>query len=305
MGPLSAVEAFVREASRMDVVKPATVGYGITSDPIRDCSYDALLAAVALSIKEPWRAIEVDQTGCSIEDCQGYTLRKMKLKATGECVTERITIKEEIGEVTYNKCDANGKPGETERVLSIRAPLRLEFYERSARSGLRVEWNAPYEMARETFSNLVQLARNLETKSSDVIGYGVASKPLSGLSQDSAWKAMLFATRNPAECGLPVDGVVVRDMQGFMQRTKRLKEKEGTPTVTENIRVMEKAQEITYRPVVNNAETNEERVFALRTDPLRFEMYSRGSKDQMRLDWQAPRSVAMAIFEATAGVAAQ
>merc|ERR1719384_400175 len=76
--PLSSVEAFVQEARRMDVSKPAIVGFGITSDPIRDCSYDSLLAAVTLSIKEPWRVIEVDQVGCSVQDCQGYSLRKMK-----------------------------------------------------------------------------------------------------------------------------------------------------------------------------------------------------------------------------------
>merc|ERR1712241_410433 len=180
-----------------------------------------------------------------------------------------------------------------------------EFFERSARSGLRVDWKAPYDMALDTFSNIVQLAKTIETKCSDVIGYGVASKPLLGLSQDSAWKAMLYATRNPAECGLPVDQVTLRDTQGFLQRTKRLKEKAGSPVVTENIRVMEGAQEIAFRPVINNAETDEERIFALRTDPLRFEMYSRSSKDQTRLDWQAPRSVARAVFDGTASVAGQ
>merc|ERR1719491_2372926 len=157
--PLSSVEAFVQQATRMDVSKPAIVGYGTTSDPIRDCSYDSLFAAVELAIKEPWRAIEVEQAGCSIEDCQGYTLRKMKLKASGEIVTERITINEEIGMITYNKCDANGSPGDVERVLAIHTPLRLEFFERSARSGLRVDWKAPYGMASDTFSNIVQLAR--------------------------------------------------------------------------------------------------------------------------------------------------
>merc|ERR1712241_1015550 len=90
--PLSSVEAFVREARRMDGVQPTTVGYGITSDPVRECSYDSLFAAVELAVKEPWRAIEVEQAGCTVEDCQGYVLRKMKLKATGENVVERIAI---------------------------------------------------------------------------------------------------------------------------------------------------------------------------------------------------------------------
>jgi len=301
--PLGGVEAFVREAKRMDGAQPTTVGYGITSDPIRELSYDSLFAAVNLSIKEPWRVIDVDQTGCSVQDCDGYTLRKMKLTATGENVVERITINEETGTVTYNKCDASGRPGDVERVLAFHTPLRLEFYERSASSGLRVDWKAPFGVARETFSNIVQLARQLQSSSSDVVGYGLASKPFTNVNQDALWRAMLYAMRNPAECGLKVDGVRVQDMRGYMQRTMRILEKPGSPTVTDNIRVIESAQEITYRPVVNGEESEEERVFALRTEPLRLEMFCRHSKDEMRLDWQAPRSVCLPVFDATAAAA--
>merc|ERR1712127_288329 len=196
--PLGGVEAFVREAKCMEGVQPTIVGYGITSDPIRNLSFDSLFAAVDLSIKEPWRVIDVDQAGCSVQDCDGYTLRKMKLRATGENVVERITINEETGSVTYNKCDASGRPGDVERVLTIRTPLRLEFYERSASSGLRVDWKAPIGVARDTFSNLVQLAKKMKSSSSDVVGYGLASKPITGMSQDALWKAMLYAMRNPA-----------------------------------------------------------------------------------------------------------
>jgi len=301
--PLGSVEAFVREAKRMDGAQPTTVGYGITSDPIRDATYDSLFAAVDLSIKEPWRVIEVDQTGCSVEDCAGYTLRKMKLSATGENVVERITINEEMGMVTYNKCDASGRPGDVERILAIHTPLRLEFYERSARSGLRVDWKAPYGMASDTFSKIVQLAKKQESSSSDFVGYGLASKPIADTNEDGLWKAMLYAMRNPAECGLKVDGVRVCDMTGYMQRSMRILEKPGSPTVTDNIRVIESAQEITYRPVVNNVESEEERVFALRKDPLRLEMFCRHSKDEMRLDWQVPRSVCLPVFDSTIAAA--
>jgi len=301
--PLSSVDGFVREAKRMEGAQPTTVNYGITSDPISGASYDSLFGAVALSIKEPWRAIEVDQAACSVEDCNGYTLRKMRLSASGENVVERITINEEIGTVTYNKCDARGNPGDVERVLAIHTPLRLEFYERSARSGLRVDWKAPYAMARDTFSNLVQLAMTLESSSSDVVGYGLASKPVTDMDQDTLWKAMLYSMRSPTECGLKVGGVSVRDMQGYCQRSMRLLEKTGSPTVTDNIRVVESAQEITYRPVVNNTESDEERVFALRHDPLRLEMFCRNSKDEMRLDWQAPKSVCTPVFDATVAAA--
>jgi len=301
--PLGSVDAFVKEAQLKDGAQATTVGYGITSDPVRGVSYDSLFAAVDLSIKEPWRAIDVDQAGCSIEDCNGYTLRKMKLSATGEKVVERITINEEIGTVTYNKCDASGKPGDVERVLTINTPLRLEFYERSARSGLRVDWKAPFGVARDTFSNLVQLAKKIESSTSDVVGYGLASKPVTDSTQDALWRGMLYAMRNPAACGLKVDGVSVKDMQGYMQRTMRILEKPGSPTVTDNIRVIESAQEITYKPVVNGVEAGEERVFALRKDPLRMEMFKRNSCDEMRLDWQAPKSICIPVFDATVAAA--
>merc|ERR1712045_366185 len=161
----------------------------------------------------------------------------------------------------------------------------------------------PYSMALDTFSKIVQTAKTIETRASDVVGYGLASKPLSGASQDELWKAMLYAMRNPAECGLKVDGVAIRDMTGFMQRSMRLLEKSGKPTVTDNIRVLEQAQEITYRPVTTGQEGEEERVFALRTDPLRLEMFCRHSKNGMRLDWQAPCAVANEIFDRTAKAA--
>merc|ERR1740129_2075017 len=65
----------------------------------------------------------------------------------------------------------------------------MEFYERSARSGLRVDWKARFSMASDSFSNIVQIAKKIESKSSDVVGYGLASKPICDLSRDDAWKA--------------------------------------------------------------------------------------------------------------------
>ena len=162
--------------------------------------------------------MKVDQTE-TFQNCQGFTLRKLKLKASEECVTERVAINEEIGEVSYNKCDSNERPGDAEQVLAIRTPLRLEVYERSARSGLRVDWRAPYGMACDTFPNVVQMVRKIETSSSNVISYGLASKPIVGPNQDAAWKTMLTAMRKPAQCGLMVDKVSVCDMKGFTQRT--------------------------------------------------------------------------------------
>merc|ERR1712032_241889 len=270
---LSAADAFVREAKRMDSVPPTVIGYGITSDPVRDVSYDDLFAAAQLSVKEPWRAINVDQGSVDVQECTGYVQRKMTLRASGE------------------------------RVLAIHTPLRIEFYERSARSGLRVHWKAPYQMAQDTFSNLVQVAKGMTSSSGATVGFGLASKPLDGMSQDAVWRAMLTAMRDPVGAGMKVDSVRVQDMSGYMQRSMRLLEKPGSPTVTDNIRVMEGAREILDRPVKNGQESEEERVFALRTGPLRFEMFSRNARDNMRFDWTAPRSVAISVFDSTAAVA--
>jgi len=54
------------------------------------------------------------------------------------------------------------------------------------------------------------------------------------------------------------------------------------------MRVLEQAQDITYRLATHGQEGEEEWVFALRTDPLRLEMFCHHSRDEMRLHWQAP-----------------
>jgi len=83
---------------------------------------------------------------------------------------------------------------------------------------------------------------------------------------------------------------------GYLQRSMRLLEKPGAPTVTDNIRVFENALEITYRPVDGAVESDEERVFALRSNPLRCELFCRNAKTEMRIDWQAPRAVGNDVF---------
>ena len=61
----------------------------------------------------------------------------------------------------------------------------------------------------------------------------MASKPVTGVNQDTLWKAMHYVMRNPAECRLKVDGESVRDMKGHMQRTMRILVKPGSPTTTD------------------------------------------------------------------------
>merc|ERR1719361_2940546 len=75
-----------------------------------------------------------------------------------------------------------------------------------------------------------------------------------------------------------------------------LMEKPGKPTVRDNVYIDEQAQEIIFRGVTNGKEEVDERVFVLRTGPLRLEMFSRHVKDKLRAHWTAPRAVAQEIF---------
>ena len=100
---MSSAAAFVKGGMLMKGVQPRAGGYGIASDPVHECSYNSLFAAAELASKEHWRAMEVERASCHVEDRQGYTLRKMKLKASGERFVERITIHEESGSAMYNE----------------------------------------------------------------------------------------------------------------------------------------------------------------------------------------------------------
>jgi len=305
---LKACDAYVREARRMDGIRPSIIGYGIGSHPIRECSQDALMMAIKDSILRPWKILNVEASSCKIVQHEGFIERVMRLKATGEILHERVTIDEENGEVTFCRYEELHQPSSTERVLAIHHPLRLEMYERAVNGeakGTRIDWQAPYEVAHSVFDRLVGLARSIGRSSgSDVVGYGLASKPISGLSKASVWKSMVRSVRFPAEYGMAVDRVTIHEMPGYLQRSMRLLERPGSPMMTENVRVCGASKEITYRPVVHAEEVAEERVFALRVDPLRCELFSRRADDQVRIDWQAPRTLALDIFASVEAAAA-
>ena len=105
------------------------------------------------------------------------------------------------------------------------------------------------------------------------------------MKQDTLWQLMVASVRLPDKFGLKVDGVSVRDMDGYMQRTLRVLEMPGTPAVTDNIRVNERKREITFRLVVDMEESQDERVLALReSQGLRWlEIFCRRSKDEETL----------------------
>jgi len=302
---LSVVDAYVREAKRMDSAQPSIIGYGVSSDPISGVSYDSLFIAVERSIMDPGLVMPVEPSSVKIEENDGYVQRSFRLKRSGsyqsELVQEKISIFEEVGEVVFCKCDSSGRPGDNERVIAFHTgPLRMELYERDIRNDVRVSWKLPYSAATEYFTKVVGLAKKVEAAAKDVIGYGMASKPVAGMTEDTLWRAMLYSVRNPAQGGLDVSDVRITDMRGYLQRAMTLNYHPARPTITANIYPDERSREICYRKVHDGREEEDERVFALRNEGLgnvHMEMFTRHAKDRLRQHWKAPRTAVTQIFD--------
>jgi len=200
--------------------------------------------------------------------------------------------------VVFCKLNDDGSDGPFERVVALHTgPLRMELYERDTTNDVRVSWKEPYASATGYFDKIVNIAKQVEKENKDVVGYGVASKTITGMNSDSCWKAILYQIRNPHKAGMKVTVLKMEDKAGYLEREMTLDDHPNKPTVTDRVYVNEKAQEVVYRQVENGKENDEERVFLMRQNPLRMEMYSRHSYDKLRVYWKAPRSVATIIFD--------
>jgi len=283
----------VSRARELTGVTPSVVGYGVTSDPIQGLTYSNVMEAAAASIRKPSSVIDVAAAMTKIEERDGAIFRTMQLNFNGEIVREKVMINEEAGEISFNKLDSSGRPGRFERVLGVRKdPLRLEFFERSVRGSMRVNWQCPYARAMDVPIKIVQLAKKMSASNADTIGYGIGSQAIAGATVDSCWRAMLMCARQPRSAGMAVSNVKISDQNGFMQRSMTLPDGR---VVMDNVYVRPQARELLYRKLVDGSESNMERVFACREGP-RFEMYSRNRSDELRQDWTAPKKVAVDIF---------
>merc|ERR1712007_57341 len=93
------------------------------------------------------------------------------------------------------------------------------------------------------------------------------------LPTDTLWTAMIYAVFKPQQFGMPVDQVNIQDMQGYALRKMRVIK--TNRVLTDTIRLNEGAREILFRTVDNGVEHDHERVLALRTEPVRFELHKR------------------------------
>jgi len=266
----------------------ATVGLGVRSAPVHCASSDALLTAIEMTIRQPWLVMDVEESSFKGEECEGLYKRTMKIKATGEVVTEHVEIDEEDGEITYTK-------GEKQRVVVIhKNPLRLEMYQRNKHDKVRNDWELPYKVAKETMSKFISLAKEVEEQHSDTVGYGMHTSPIE-YPHDDVWRAMVYWIYNPDGCGMKVDQVDVQDKEGYVLRSMR--RISDNRVLVEHIRLNEGAQEILLRRVKKGVESSDECVLALRTEPLRCEFHCRNAKNQMKVISKEPSPSVQDIFD--------
>jgi len=300
---VSSFDAIIKSAQRIAEETPTVIGLGVTSAPLHGVAYPSLFAAVDKTIAMPWLIQNVKESECTGTDCQGYYSRSMKMPHTGEVVREQIKIDEEKGEVVFTKLGPDSSPSDKQRVLSFRKePLRIEFYERSARTGARMEWAAPYAVATAVFTKLTNIAREFEAKQHGIVGYGMVSHPYT-CTKEKLWKAMSAVLRDPSRFGIKVDQVMCQDQAGFLKRSYRIISQNRVKV--ENVRINEGAQELIFKTVKDGRESEVEHVWTLATNPLRCEIHGRKASDQMRVRWQLPQEQANEIFDAFLAASSQ
>ena len=148
---------------------------------------------------------------------------------------------------------------------------------------------APFSTARDTSTNIGQLAQKIETNSS---GLGFRSDEIMGVSHDSVWRSMMLSLRDPARF-FPCSGVSIKECSGFVQRIMTA----GSETYAESIYIDEVSCEMAFRELVNGAETDIERVVALRSQPLRLEFHQYAA-DGSREQWDMPKSAPLSSVDA-------
>jgi hypothetical protein len=300
---LQKFDTIIKQAIRLAEEPPTIIGLGATSAPLHGVAYQSLFAAVDKTIAMPWLIQDVRESDVTGSDCQGYYSRSMKLPHSKEVLKEHIRIDEEKGEVTFSKLGADSRPGMKQRVLAFhKDPVRIEFFERNWNTGARMEWEAPYNVATDVFSKLTNIAKELESKTHDIVGYGMVSHPYT-CTKEKLWKAMAAVLRDPKRFGIKVDQVMVQDQPGFLKRSYRIISQNRTKV--EHVRVNEAAQELIFKTIKDGRESENEHVWSLATAPLRCEIHSRKASDQMRVRWELPHEQANEIFDAFLAASSQ
>ena len=156
-------------------------------------------------------------------------------------------------------------------------PLRMESFHRHVSDGYMMHWQAPPGSVKQMVQELVDYAAKTEGKGG-VVGLGIRSEVIKGVSHDSLWRSMMESIREPSRFYACSD-VAFKECNGFVQRTITA----NGETYLENIYCDEPSCEIVYRKLFNGSETDIERVVALRTHPLQIEFHQRNTAGGFRV----------------------
>merc|ERR1719512_497670 len=269
------------------------VGMGWTSPEITTSTWDGLWEALIFKARNPEK-FKMDVSDVVVADRPGYLERSMTINPTGKRVQEHIYASERKCEIIYRIVDPETKrETDDERVIAVKeGPLRMEFFHRHVSDGYRSYWQAPGDSVKAIVQELVDYAAKTEGKGG-VVGLGIRSEEIKGVSHDSIWRSMMESIREPARFFACSD-VSIKECQGFVQRTITA----NGETYIENIYSDEPSCEIVYRKLVNGSETDTERVVALRTHPLQIEFHQRNTADGFRVHWDMPKSAPLGSVDA-------
>jgi len=280
--PTAAQAPIVKTTAMPQMTTGAPVGMGWTSPEVTSTTLDGLWAAMVYKARNPQKFMDVSNV--TVADRPGFIARSMTINPTGKRAEEHIYANERIGEMIYRLVDADTKQEtEDERVIAVKEnPLRMEFFHRHVSDGYRVYWQAPVGSVQGMVQELINYAANSMGKG-EVVGLGVRSEEVKGVSHDALWRSMMASIREPARF-FPCSDVSILERQGFVQRTLTA----NGETYLENIYADEASCEIVYRKLTNGAETDIERVLAVRTHPLQIEFHQRNTADGFRVQWDTP-----------------
>merc|ERR1719512_482296 len=269
------------------------IGMGWTSPEVTTSTWDGLWEALIFKARNPEK-FKMDVSNVVVADRPGYLARSMTINSSGATVQEHIYASERKGEIIYRVVDpATKRETDDERVIAVKdGPLRMEFFHRHVSDGYRSYWQAPLDTVTQMIQELVDYAARTEGKGG-VVGLGIRSEEIKGVSHDSLWRSTMESIREPARFYACSD-VAIKECNGFVQRTITA----NGETYVENIYSNEPSSEIVYRKLLNGSETDTERVVALRTHPLQIEFHQRNTADGSRVQWDMPKSAPLGSVDA-------
>jgi len=174
------------------------VGMGWTSPEVTTSTWDGLWEALIFKARNPQK-FKMDVSDVVVADRPGYLARSMTINAAGKRVEEHIYASERKGEIIYRLVDPQTRSEtDDERVIAVKeGPLRMEFFHRHVSDGYRMYWQAPADSVKQMVQELVDYAAKMEGKGG-VVGLGIRSEDIRGVSRDSLWRSVMASVREPA-----------------------------------------------------------------------------------------------------------